>query len=152
MMTRNDAHRTCEMISSSVNLQSSRWEALALTGGRGLQQPCIQNKQKKCDKPSKLRISFLGVPSFSSCLFESSSFRATLCASSLFRRSFCIPGSFELLNIHVINPGNHPMMDMMRRSDREGFPKDVKLNGEDGSVRGTLDRRRRKLASYIRFM
>ena len=28
---RNNAHRTCEMISSSDNLQSWRWETLALT-------------------------------------------------------------------------------------------------------------------------
>ena len=77
--------------------------------------------------------SLRGVPYFNSCLFELSSFRATLCASSLFRRAFCIPGLLDLAYSHVINPGNHLVMDMQKMSDREGFPKDAKLGSGGGS-------------------
>jgi len=77
--------------------------------------------------------SFLGVPTLNSRLFESSSSRATLCASSLFHRRFCIPGSLDLSHNHVSNPGNHPTMDMNRRNNWDGIPKDVKLaNGANG--------------------
>jgi len=72
-------------------------------------------------------ISFLAVPAFTSCLFKSSSFRATPCVWSLFNRSFRIPGWPELSYTHVSNPGSHFVMAMRKTKDREGFPKDVKL-------------------------
>ena len=87
----------------------------------------MQKWKKGSNKPSKLMISFLGVPSSNSFLFESSSFRATARPTPLFHRSLWIPGSLELLYSHVINPGSHPVMDMQNTSHREGFPKDTKL-------------------------
>ena len=77
-------------------------------------------------------MSFLGVPSFNSCFFKSSSFRAILCASFLFRRSFCIPGLLELLDSHVSNPGNHPVREVKKTVDRVGFPNDVNLRNRAG--------------------
>jgi len=71
--------------------------------------------------------SFLGTPAFNSCLFEFSSFRATLRTWSLFHLSFCIPGWLEVSHIHAINPGNHFVTAMKKTSSREGFPKNVKL-------------------------
>ena len=70
-------------------------------------------------------MSFLGTPSFNSCLFESSNLLATAFASTPFCRSFFIPGRFEWANIQVINPGNHFAMAMVKTSDREALPKDA---------------------------
>ena len=78
-------------------------------------------------KPSKLMTSFLAAPSFNSRLFDSSSCRAIDRPRSMFRRRFINPGRLELLKIHVSNPGNHPVMDMEKTSDRERFPKVPKL-------------------------
>ena len=82
--------------------------------------------------------SFLCEPTLDSRLFESSSSLATLCASSLFHRRFCIPGSLDLSHNHVSNPGNHPTIDMNRRNNREGIPKDVKLANGNGQHDGNL--------------
>ena len=131
MTPRNNSHRTCEMTSSSVNLQSSRWESLALTGGDGA-LTTTWTEATGGNKPSKLMRSLLSAPAFNSRLFESSSSRATLCASSLFRRRFCIPGSLDLSHSHVSNPGNHPVIDMKRRNNWEGIPKAVNLVNRTG--------------------
>jgi len=132
-----NSHRTWEITSSSVNLQSSRCESLAFTGERVFNNNVNWSKEK-VDEPRKLMRSFLGPPALDSCLFESSSSLATLCASSLFHRRFCIPGSLDLSHNHVSNPGNHPTIDMNRRNNREGIPKDVKLaNGADSQQTGT---------------
>ena len=73
-----------------------------------------------------------GEPAFNSCLFESSSFRATLPTWSLFHLSLCIPGWLEVSHIHVINPGNHFVTAMKKTSSREGFPNAVKLMNRAG--------------------
>ena len=79
------------------------------------------------DKPSKLMTSLLAIPFFNSDLLESSSFRAKMSPWSMFRRRLCIAGSLELLNNHVVNPGNHPVTAMRKRTIRDGFPKAAKL-------------------------
>ena len=85
------------------------------------------------NEPSKLMISFLAMPSFNSCLFKLTSFRAIIRPCSLFHRRFRIPGLLELLYTHVMSPGNHPVMDMRKTSNRVGFPKAPKLaEGADG--------------------
>jgi len=86
--------------------------------------------------------SLLGVPAFNSCLFESTSSRATLWASILFHRRFCIPGVLELSQSHGSNPGIHPATHIKKMNSREGTPKDMKLdNGERTvSMAGSLDR------------
>ena len=129
---KNSAHRICGMISSSLNLQSSRWETLALTRVERFSETTWTETQEY-PKPSKLITSLLGTPAFNSCLFESSNFRAILCTWTLFHLSFCIPGLLEVSYIHVINPGNHFVMAVKRTSIREGLPKAAKLmNKIDG--------------------
>ena len=98
-------------------------------------------------------ISLLDAQSFNSCIFESSSFRATQCASSLFRRSFFISDVLELLNIHVTNPGNHPETAAKKTSNRVGFPKAVKLpNRTDSQHDWNLGLRMTKMdvVQYVR--
>ena len=141
--TGNNSHRTWETISSSVNLHSWRWASLALTGvERSSVTKRRETRRREANEPSRLMTSLLGTPAFNSFLFESSSFRATLRTSSLFRRSFCIPGLLEFSYTHVSNPGTHFVMAMKNTSNREGFPKDVKLSNIERmvSTTGTPDR------------
>ena len=77
-------------------------------------------------------ISFLCIPSFNSCLFDSSSFPATRCASALFHRTFCVLGLLRLLNSHMTSPGTFLVMDMKKTSSWEGFPMDMKLVNRAG--------------------
>ena len=103
-------------------------------------QPGWSKRKEGKNKPSKLMTPFPGPPSSSSCLFEARSFRAILRTLFLFHRSLFIPGSLELLNNHVINPGNRPEMNMQNTRNREGFPKDEKLTSRAGvSVTGDSD-------------
>jgi len=63
-------HRNWATISSSFSRHSGLWVEPALTKKLGV-TPHPKIHEATQDEPSKLRRSFLEVPSFSSCLFSS---------------------------------------------------------------------------------